>query len=604
MEQYPHSPETSQSSPETDRGDAERGDKTKKKKKLGIMRLLTGGSAEEAEASPIGAEEHAGEKSEPESKPDLHIERPFWGKLLGAEEDEPDRDRVGKVVKVDTNPNASENPADGRAEESEKADDGASLETIEPAEQRAVLTSLVDGEERQLESQNAESSNGEADPEGDEAVGVLLAKTREQLQASEGVQAEPEQAIDKAFEETAAEYGVGLPPEKPGQQTNTRQEDDTGAAVPEIMEYEDPTEAADSPSLPQPDMMVDASDNAGYPQTGNVNTVGRTQAYNLYPSPDDSNSPPPTHYGGGYMPPPPATPMFGGNVDPNRDGAWSGTTGFESEDTGYDRGAAFGGLLIGGIVGYLIGRRRGRIKTEERLGKVQRKLETQVRGLQSHLQERELQIRRLVHERVVSPNQVVNHQLQTAAEAAAPFAPKAGEKPAAVGSVAETNASHKPETDRMRPKPIDKLTMPELLAIAEVIPAGTTTLRRVYETNLISERGLRRIISEQQHGGDLRRVIAEELLIKELGHELDPILRDRPLRHAAAVSAITPPPTAAPATGTPVVSAPPAAIPAPSGLSQLTSERTAPSVLVMANVAASVVLVVLLVALAIIWLTR
>jgi len=67
----------------------------------------------------------------------------------------------------------------------------------------------------------------------------------------------------------------------------------------------------------------------------------------------------------------------------------------------------------------------------------------------------------------------------------------------------------------------------ELLEASEKIVVGATTLRQVFETHLISERGLRQAVDEYRHGGDIRRVLAEELLIKELGYELDPQLRDR-----------------------------------------------------------------------------
>jgi hypothetical protein len=74
---------------------------------------------------------------------------------------------------------------------------------------------------------------------------------------------------------------------------------------------------------------------------------------------------------------------------------------------------------------------------------------------------------------------------------------------------------------------LDTMSREELLEASEKIVVGATTLRQVFETHLISERGLKQAVNEYRHGGDVRRVLAEELLIKELGYELDPQLRDR-----------------------------------------------------------------------------
>lgn len=55
-------------------------------------------------------------------------------------------------------------------------------------------------------------------------------------------------------------------------------------------------------------------------------------------------------------------------------------------------------LLVGGLVGYLIGRRRGRIKTEKKLLPIQKSLERQVKDLSYQITDRELKIRQLTVE--------------------------------------------------------------------------------------------------------------------------------------------------------------------------------------------------------------
>jgi hypothetical protein len=86
--------------------------------------------------------------------------------------------------------------------------------------------------------------------------------------------------------------------------------------------------------------------------------------------------------------------------------------------------------------------------------------------------------------------------------------------------------SHEPFT-KSKNTALDTMSRVELLETSEKIVVGATTLRQVFETHLISERGLRQAVNEYRRGGDVRRVLAEELLIKELGYELDPQLRDR-----------------------------------------------------------------------------
>lgn len=76
-------------------------------------------------------------------------------------------------------------------------------------------------------------------------------------------------------------------------------------------------------------------------------------------------------------------------------------------------------LLVGGIVGYLIGRRRGRIKTEKRMLPVQKSLEKQVRDLNDKITHSEQKIRKLSSEKFIlegeATKQVIISKLNTKA---------------------------------------------------------------------------------------------------------------------------------------------------------------------------------------------
>lgn len=67
----------------------------------------------------------------------------------------------------------------------------------------------------------------------------------------------------------------------------------------------------------------------------------------------------------------------------------------------------------------------------------------------------------------------------------------------------------------------------ELLMLSASIVIDGASLRQVYETHLISEKGLRRIIAEHLAGGDVARILRRELIEREIDFERDPLLRDR-----------------------------------------------------------------------------
>jgi hypothetical protein len=67
----------------------------------------------------------------------------------------------------------------------------------------------------------------------------------------------------------------------------------------------------------------------------------------------------------------------------------------------------------------------------------------------------------------------------------------------------------------------------ELLAVSSKIRVDGTTLRQIYETRLVGERGLRRMVAEHLKGGDVKRQLRKEIIEREIDFERDPVLRDR-----------------------------------------------------------------------------
>ncbi len=251
-------------------------------------------------------------------------------------------------------------------------------------------------------------------------------------------------------------------------------------------------------------------------------------------------------FGAGPVPP------FGAAPYPNFNAPRAATAGaltnpnaISTEEAYYsERRVQLRGLLVGGIVGYLIGRRRGRIKTEKRLLPVQNKLEKEVQSLQANLLEKEIVIRQASAEKRRAALSPASERLITiAAEQkrwqAAESQPAAFKlPPERIGHVLMTVERGRavPGAKVELPAGAQKLsiekqvaTMPraELLAVSEKIAVEGTTLRQIYETHLVGERGLRRLVMEHLSGGDVPRALRRELVEREIDFERDPILRDR-----------------------------------------------------------------------------
>ncbi len=113
----------------------------------------------------------------------------------------------------------------------------------------------------------------------------------------------------------------------------------------------------------------------------------------------------------------------------------------------------------------------------------------------------------------------IGHMLM-AAEARSTFETEKAKTEA--GSEKKTETTSK----QVEGKKIETLNRADLLKLSETINVEGSSLRQIYETHLVGERGLRRLVIEHLRGGDLKRALRQEIVEREIDFERDPALRD------------------------------------------------------------------------------
>lgn len=206
--------------------------------------------------------------------------------------------------------------------------------------------------------------------------------------------------------------------------------------------------------------------------------------------------------------------------------------------------------LLGGLVGYLIGRRRGRIKTEKKLLPVQRSFEKQVANLQENMARKEQQLVdakvRQRQKESLAPLPVAKPEIAQTRRAQIvenmPPRPESRlhlEKPKAerlakIAVAAEAPRIIEKKTIETRqgkivgqPEQVRTMHRAELMDVAQKIMVEGASLKQIYETRLIGEHQLRFLVSEFLQGKDIRNDLRKEMIEHEIDFERDPIMRDR-----------------------------------------------------------------------------
>lgn len=191
-------------------------------------------------------------------------------------------------------------------------------------------------------------------------------------------------------------------------------------------------------------------------------------------------------------------------------------------------------LLTGGVVGYLFGRHRGRKRTEARLQPKINDLEKEVSTARKNLSEKEASLQRVIATST-------ERSKQSGFEAATHTQPKPVrevlrrsvdvpeylQNETVLRSEAQiVSKATKQEVVKAKLARLDSLSTPEILAEAQHMYAGGTSVRRLYETNQIDRKGLIYLVKEGYRGKDIRGAFEKVELGRERQRE-----RAREFRH-------------------------------------------------------------------------
>jgi hypothetical protein len=134
--------------------------------------------------------------------------------------------------------------------------------------------------------------------------------------------------------------------------------------------------------------------------------------------------------------------------------------------------------------------------------------------------------------------------IETVRPPAAAASVESGPRPTGEAQVSSLAAEEKMqvETSPVEPstgKRVEVLSREELLETGEKIVVNGETLRHAFETHMIGEQGLRRLIAEHLRGGNLYETLRREIVEHQMDFERDPVMRGRAPTAALPVTAHT-----------------------------------------------------------------
>ncbi len=467
----------------------------------------------------------------PEKSPEVHID--------DDDDDSPESKAERKSNRKETTTRSveSENKKDPdtqdrkRPEKPKNNDGEIPLEALADDELKMVAQQYLDDRTEALKAELA----GVPAQSPEEAAALANAALLETIEAKlSGGETADEETLKDAVAETAQELGIELP-DKTEDTTEQGQENQTETA-PENNGSD--TEDDDDQQTAVPTTATNTA--TGSPPPHAAAPAGSATPVAPGPSPTvapgggagGAGGPPltPSHgYYGGI----PHIPNYNVPVGASPNGSLPSPPNTPEQHVIIKHNAAAPYLLLG----YLIGRRRGRIKTEEKLLPIQHKLEKEVTDLHKKIAGSEEKIRSLAREKAAVKPAIaekiaerLERKHKRMAEASEIPAAEKLPKPEDLGKLAikpersepvpmlaELEKPKRPEPLKApeRPKTPEHMTVAELLIIAEHIPAEYGSVKKLYETHIIDEEGLRQVAKAYLRGERYEKVIRENRKMPE-----------------------------------------------------------------------------------------
>ncbi len=447
--------------------------------------------------TPPSPPEKTPEKLELDDDDDVE-ETPKPKTLMDYLKEKPEESKDEEPEKVEDEAKKEESEEDEPAEdeaEPEKIEEDAELEPDIPEmtaeEEPLAATEIIDERKLKAKAEKEQAKTKEDQAEASTAE-AFLDNAKDEIKDGKSV----DEALEAAQQKTLEAAGIDVP-EEPPEAELPPVPPEVPPEIPEVPPAEEDPTAVPPPPVP--------------------------------PATPPTPPTPPRGPGGTGLPPvgpggPGGPGGVGSNVLPPTPNVLPITPA--EDDTSTRRVSTGGAVLAGGLVGYLLGRRRGRIKTEKKLLPIQHKLEKEVAELHSKIAWREASIRSLAREHAASAHEAgdeIVERLKTHHERKAGDNERDAEKlhtthPERLGKfVVDTEHASQSEAFSApeRQKPVDVMTLPELLAIAERVKIEDSTVKRLFETNRLNDEGLRRVIRAYLRGERYERVITDNLQTPE-----------------------------------------------------------------------------------------
>lgn len=426
--------------------------------------------------------------------------------LEGSKKPSLDKDEAAK------DPNNDESAQSSNDHETARADAEQPVETLTDEERIYATAAIAEDHLEHIDDQTDEA-------EQDDATISFLQKLQNGME------------VEIAFREAAAEHDVTVEQATETEQTTTDQDAEVTNDEP-VQRFE--TTDIDEPDRATPQPSSGQGGGGGVPPTsGGASTSGAA----MPPGPPQS----PLVNAHNVMPIPAASPAV---------------EQVQTQNYSERRRGRAGDVLLGGIIGYLVGRRRGRIKTERKMRPIQQKLEKQVTALEQDITVKEQKLRHATAEQQHTPRQesAVRPVPESAAQSNERATPQANrserlqpsrvetrlkaEKPQSAEQIGHMlvaaeapTAQEKKISAKAAPESAATMARTDLLEMSDTITVEGASLRKIYESRLISEKQLRRLVAEHLQGKDISKSLRHEMVEHEIDFERDPMLRDRVRSH-------------------------------------------------------------------------